>query len=275
MQTGIITYNLNTRGRTYRGQDRRFNIKALARIINGPATQERVKNRDMAGYWGHFIRVKFGMIPPETVIINGIPQPLEPALLTTYLNCRPDGTVEHNAEFLDTGPGQLAATLYGNKTGGFSSAIDDEHNPRNFYGFDYVQEPNYTTNRGYPLDSVATEGLVLDSAGIAEFNDYNGHVRATLALLDSVNAEYRRALEALQQVSEENEQLLSLLATNGRTLALDDAGIMPVIIPSGVESHLERDMRTFHDLATLPHFVEPSNQKPENHLIARLLRRSR
>ena len=268
MDTGIISYNLNNRGRKHRGQERYFNVKALAKAINGPATQERVKHRDMLGYYGHWPRLKFGMIPAEGGIVEGKVQSIEPAIVTTYLNCKPDGTVEHNEEFLDTGPGKIAAKLYENRTGGFSSAIDQVRN--DFFGFDYVLEPNYSTNRGYALDSASlADGLVLDAVAVAQ---YNGHIAATLALLDGVNAEYLRALQSLQQVQEENEQLLSMLASSGRGPVFDQASL-PIIVPSRGESQMERDIRTFRSLDSLPQFVEPPDQNPVNPLIAKLLRR--
>jgi hypothetical protein len=65
METKIITYNLKDRGRQYRGKERNFNIRSIVSAINGPACQERVKNRDMLGYYGHWPRIKFGMNPAE------------------------------------------------------------------------------------------------------------------------------------------------------------------------------------------------------------------
>ena len=63
METKIITYNLKDRGRQYRGKERNFNIRAIVDAINSPECQERVKNRDMHGFYGHLTRVKCGMIP--------------------------------------------------------------------------------------------------------------------------------------------------------------------------------------------------------------------
>ena len=90
MQTEIIKYSLADRGRKYRGKDRHFNIAAVVAAINSPATQERVRKRDMLGYYGHWPRVKFGMNPSEGGLESGIPSVVEPALVPTVrLNTGP------------------------------------------------------------------------------------------------------------------------------------------------------------------------------------------
>lgn len=91
MQTKVITYNLRERGRQFRGKERNFNIRAICDAINGPACQERVKNRDMLGYYGHWPRIKFGMNPAEGGLDDGRPSLVEPALVTTMLRASPDG----------------------------------------------------------------------------------------------------------------------------------------------------------------------------------------
>ena len=164
METKIITYNLKDRGRQYRGKERNFNIRSIVSAINGPACQERVKNRDMLGYYGHWPRIKFGMVPQEGGMDSGRPSLVEPALVTTFLKAHDDGTIEHQAEFLDTDSGQVAAKLYAGRVGGFSSAID-QHRPE-FFGFDYVLEPNYSTNRGYTLDDV--RDMTLDDIDLVD-----------------------------------------------------------------------------------------------------------
>src|SRR5258708_18352055 len=159
MKTEIIRYNLTERGRTYRGKERSFDIPRIVAAINSGACQEKVKHRDMLGYYGHWPRVKFGMNPAEGGVVDGKAVRVEPAIVTTYLKALDDGTVEHQEEFLDNDAGKLAYNLYKSKAGGFSSAIDEfRRSGPEFYGFDYVLEPNYSTNRGYDiaLDSALT-----------------------------------------------------------------------------------------------------------------------
>jgi len=222
MKTGVITYNLNERGRTFRGVPRNFNVPAIVKHINSGEVQERVNNRDLLGYYGHWPRVKFGMIPSEGGFDGGRTKVIEPALVTTSLTASDDGTVRHEAEFLETETGELSAKMFRSRVGGFSSAINMDDN--RFFGFDYVKEPNFTTNRGYALDSVS-----IDSMSEGDVFDAVMEERAAgwRLLLDSVGErlsaeqDQRQLLEAmLRATQQENQELLSRLAT-GRGIALD------------------------------------------------------
>lgn len=205
MKTDLITYNLKDRGRDYRGQDRAYskeeNLPRLVSAINSDETQERVRNRDMQGYYGHWIRLKFGLIPQECKIVDGKVACVEPAFVTTHLRAYDDGVVEHREEFAQTKAGELAWKLFNSRTGGFSSAID-ESKPE-FFGFDYVLEPNFTTNRGYTLDSV-----------MGELMDSSNDMEAPCVLDSLMYAEYEAGLNALSslidQQAEEQENLLSM-----------------------------------------------------------------
>lgn len=231
----IIKFNVGNRGRTHRGKDRNFDTRALAALVNGPETQERVRNRDMLGYYGHFQRMKFGLIPPEWAIVNGKSINIEPAIVTTYLHADPDGTIEHKTEFLDTAGGKIAKRLHESKTGGFSSAIHAKERggldvPSLFAGFDYVLEPNYTTNRGYMFDSIA--GEMADGEALFDFvmQDYQQNNAATMALYDSLQADHVLALDTVQRLMEEREELMSMIATGrGGELVLDSVGVRPVL----------------------------------------------
>lgn len=254
METKVISYNLKDRGRRFRGKERNFNIRAIAAAINGPATQERVRNRDMHGFYGHWPRVKFGMIPNEGVMDGGDSAPrVIPAFITTYLRAFDDGTVEHKAEFIDTEPGRVAAKLFDSRVGGFSSAIEEA--PAQFFGFDYVLEPNYSTNRGYALDSAA--GMTLDAVDEAIRDEQLG---AMEILLDSINVEREATAAVIERLMAENEQYLSMLAAQGpdSTVRLDDAspGGRPLIVPVEPIERMRREARRFMD-AVLPAFVEP------------------
>lgn len=257
METPLITYNLKDRGRKFTGKERNFNIRAICNEINGPACQERVKLRDLVGFYGHWPRRIWGLNAAEGGIASGKAQKVEPAIVTTHLRAYEDGTIEHKEEFLDTEAGQLSARLYNGKTGGFSSAIDEINN--RFYGFDYVLSPNYSGNRGYDLTMDDTDGLTLDDmAGAA----YREQVSGMLALYDSATA----ANEALHMVMEnlraENEQLLSMLslAKPGAELTLD--GSTGVAISLCAADRMRRDSAFFMN-AHLPSVVEPSISNPK------------
>ncbi|MDF0506515.1 hypothetical protein POK33_37820 [Burkholderia cenocepacia] len=268
-RTERITYNVGDRGREHIGTDRHFDLRALARLVNSPAMQEKVKNRDLVGYYGHSIRMKFGINPPEWIVVDGRQINLEPALVTTYLSADENGNIEHEAEFLDTAPGKIAARLHSSRTGGFSSAIDAAsrggfHVPTKFGGFDYVLEPNYTTNRGYVFDSASTSGgdVVFDSV-VSEWNQQNA---AMNLIFDSMQADYDRALEVIERFREENEALLSMLSnTSGnRDLVLDGvdlSGRRPLVAGQGTAAFARR--AAAFDGAPLAAFDRPDSDEQD------------
>jgi hypothetical protein len=257
MKTPVISYNLKERGRQYRGKERHFNIRAICDAINGPACQERVRNRDLVGYYGHWPRIKFGMNPAEGGLDGGKPALVEPALVTTMLRAHDDGTIEHQAEFLDTNSGQVAAKLHASRTGGFSSAIDQTR--PEFFGFDYVLEPNYSTNRGYTLDDV--RDMTLDDIEAAIYDE---QLRGMAHLLDAANSERERACEVIERLSAENEQLLSMLAAKGidANAALDAVGVAPIAVSIDPLERMRRDAAAFRGAASLPQFAEPKPDEP-------------
>ncbi len=262
MKTGKISFNVNERGRDYIGADRRFDLRALGALVNGPVVQERVRNRDLLGYYGHSLRMRFGLMPPETVIVKGEAINIEPALVTTYLAADDQGNVEHETEFLDTVPGKVAQRMHESRTGGFSSAIKANSRggfdvPAEFGGFDYVMEPNVTTNRGYVFDSASVdEHLVLDSA-MVEFNRSNA---AMNLIFDSLNGDLNRALEAIAHMREENEELLSMLAASKGAVVLDSAGgyLAPSSLSKGATDDFRRRASGF-DTASLAGFERLSD----------------
>lgn len=240
LKTELITFNVRERGRTARGKDRNFDTVALAKLINGAAVQEKVKHGDMVGYYGHWPRLKFGMEPAEGGIVDGKVVSIEPAIRTLEISAKPDGTITHRAEFLATPGGVAAQALYNSKAGGFSSAIvtspsTDPAVPTGFYGFDYVLEPNFTFNRGHKL--------ALDSANLAEddeelilmldgvVGDYSQGAGVLAELFDSVHGQLQQALAALEKTSNENEQLIAMIAKGGAvnldSINLEDARIAP------------------------------------------------
>jgi len=236
MKTGTITFNVRERGRKFRGQERNFDTAAMADLINGPEVQERVKNRDLVGYYGHWPRVMFGMSPGEGGIYQGKQITLEPAIVTTRLRAMPDGTIEHEAEFLDTVPGRTAKRLFSSKSGGFSSAINcrelmGKDVPIAFHGFDYVAEPNFTTNRGYALDGVYDDAaLVLD--GVSMASESSASLRILDGLYTTLQGDYDRLACVQARMQSENAELVAMLAAmppavqataKGRMARLDSA----------------------------------------------------
>jgi hypothetical protein len=253
----LITYNLKDRGRKFTGQERNFNIRAIMDSINGPSTQEKIKTRGMLGYFGHKMRVLAGLEPQESVVIGGKYNEIEPAIVTTYLEAFPDGTIKHQTEFLDTESGRKAARLYASKIGGFSSAIDEKR--PEFYGFDYVLQPNYHHNRPYSLDSVA--GLTFDSVLAEAIGEEEA---GWLSIIGQKDAVIQQLQAALDSAVEENEQYASMLASGryGPEATLDSADSGHLIVPVASAQQLQRDVNAFRTAAALPRFVDPQSKDP-------------
>lgn len=216
--TDSIVYNVRQRGRKHLGQDRDFDTVALAELINGPGVQEKVKHGDMLGYFGHWPRLKFGMATQEGGIdpSTGKAVSLPLAVRTVELGADNDGTITHKAEFLDTDAGNLARGLYTSKAGGFSSAIvpvmgTSPMLAKSFHGFDYVYEPNYTTNRGHKivLDSIGEDMAAIFDAVMMQAAQAEGEM---VLLFDSLHAQHMASLEALSRVSADNDWLIDRLA---------------------------------------------------------------
>jgi len=259
-QPPIITYNLKERGRQHRGKERNFNISAMVASINGPACQERVATRGMLGYLGHWPRIRFGMEPPEGGLFNGKAHSVEPAVVTVYLKAHPNGDIEHKTEFLDTEPGAIAARMYANRVGGFSSAIDATDHE--LYGFDWVNDPNYSTNRGYPLllDSAAEGGLSFMDVLLAEQQERMEGQQALLAVMERQVA---LALDSAAKLEQDNNELLELLArANHRASDQLAAAALDSASTPGIKAELAqlaRDRQCFLDATALPQFLNPDS----------------
>lgn len=251
-QPPLIRYNLKERGRTFRGNERNFDIQKVMNAINSPNCQEHVKMRGMVGYFGHWVRMRFGLEPPEGGISEGKAHSFEPALVTTYLKAYPNGDVEHKTEFLDNPTGQMVARLYKNKVGGFSSTINEKL-PK-FYGFDWVLDPNYSTNRGYDLtfDSVSNGGITLDEIVALEAQE---NILAMNQLLQLSEQREEIALDCANRLRVENDQLLTML---------EEQNEMKDHFKNSSQNRLDQfnnDLALFDSTSHLPKFKEPEKER--------------
>lgn len=273
-KTGIIKYNVKERGRQFSGVERNFDTVVLAQLVNGDAVQERVRSRDMLGYFGHWPRVKFGMNPTEGGIVGGKVVALEPAIVTTHLRALPDGTIEHEAEFLDTSTGKMAARLFASRAGGFSSAIDfkkagSRQLPVDFYGFDYVLGPNFNHNRGYALDGVGADG---DGVAFDAVAEYSSMLDSVGRLFDALQADYDRMSTTFKRVCEENAELMSMLvkATGNATPAVCLDGLHLQAVGGGearfadAEAFLEVSL-VGHETPRPPEPADPTREQLTRH----------
>lgn len=160
-KTKLITYNLSDRGRSKEvGMDRSdVSVQSMVDNINATRTQELVASGDMYGYYGHELRGRFGMNPPDVWVNPNTNETIriEPAIRTIKLSADSDGNVTTQHEFLDTDSGKYSERLYANKVGGFSSAVmrkmgaNGLYDVTGFHGYDFVRQPNYNTNRGHGI----------------------------------------------------------------------------------------------------------------------------
>jgi hypothetical protein len=264
-QPPLIKYNLNDRGRQYRGQPRNFDIKKLCASINGNATQERVKTRAMLGYYGHNPRKLAGMNPSESVVVAGKYTEIEPAIVTTFIKAYSNGDIEHQTEFLESGSGKKAALMWSQKVGGFSSAIDQ--NTSEFYGFDYVLDPNFSTNRGYTLDST---DIAFDDVLNAAHSEQDAF---WYQLLASKNAEIEQLAHALDNCQADNEAMIEILA--GKKPVLDDCSdfVLPLSLPTGKANQMQREWDAFKQTAKPPRFANENKESGDFAAIDTLIKR--
>jgi hypothetical protein len=203
--------------------------------------------------------MKYGFNPPETALDKetGHNVYIEPAVVTTHLSADDEGNITHETEFLDTPAGEAAERLFTSRQGGFSSAIFAKPHggvdvPLVFGGFDYVFEPNFTTNRGYMLDSVdggmGLDGMMLD----AVLADWEASHVAHKALYDSLARDHEAALAVLARLEEENAELLSIATraamtkTDGGVIVLDSAdSTRPLVVSRAGGEALTRRVNAF------------------------------
>lgn len=191
MRTSIIKFNLKDNGRVHTGIPRRYDIPKMVKLINSNAVQERVKQGDLNGYYGHLARIQFGPEPQEGGIVAGQMIYLEPCCRTVYLKAYDDGTVEHQQEFFNTDLGVKAWKRLQDKSGGFSGVFS--RGGSGFHGFDYVNEPNYGANRPYTLDDANSEDgidsvLMLDDVGLNDTPNQLGYLLDCLEIYQETNA---------------------------------------------------------------------------------------
>jgi hypothetical protein len=218
-KTKLIKYNIKDRGRLHNGQDRsNVNFDSMINKINSPQVQELVASGDLYGYYGHDIRKRFGLNPPETAIVAGQKILLEPAIRTVSLKAYKNGDVEHIQEFLNNDSGEFARCQYVAKIGGFSSAqrYDPSSSPlavSSFHGFDLVRNPNYATNVG---DGVLFDGLLLDDAGIPSFDDMSAlppDQSERFMMLDSLIAQSYQSIHTQMHLQRELGSTSDAMAT--------------------------------------------------------------
>lgn len=224
-KTKRLKYNLKDRGRDVTGQDRsNVDIQAMINIINGQHVQEMAATGSLIGFYGHQIRQRYGVNPPETALIGGKVIRLEPAFKTTSIHASADGTIEHTHEFFNNESGEYALRQYAANAGGFSTAVNygkqgSKLVPKLFGGFDFVWQPNYATNVG---DGVLLDGLWAndEEAMFDGLGDNVGNALAAqlldqqiISTFDNIHQQYsllqvaEQAFDQLAAAERENQRL--------------------------------------------------------------------
>ena len=210
--TKEIKYNLNDRGRQHTGKSRsNVDVPAMIRKINSPYIQEQVESGTLNGFCGHQIRQRYGMIPPESVEIDGKILLLEPAIRTVYLHAADNGEVTHKQEFYKNPTGEHVLRQYKAQVGGFSTAVNyfvdgDVLRPNVFGGLDYVFSPNFLENASIGLfDSAENQEALPLIHSMLEYE--------IISLYDSMeesnqNAEYLHAMSQRARAAEKQLEIL-------------------------------------------------------------------
>lgn len=231
-KTKEITFNLKDRGRVHTGTSRTdVDIQTWIDTINSPKTQELIATGSMLGYYGHQLRILFGLHVPETAIVGDKQISISPATRTIMMTCDQDGNVTHRQEFLETPEGEVALQKYRAKIGGFSAVNDFKRMNGTVFvtdalGFDYVLQPNYASNIGdgsLLLDSIHGDIVRANAeAGILEMYDSihsTNHMRMLLDDASLQNAQLENKLLEIQAQKEKRE----ILQQNRANAMLDSA----------------------------------------------------
>lgn len=264
-KTNVITFNIKDRGRKYTGINRdNVNYEAWIALINSPATQEMIKTGCLLGYYGHQLRILYGLAVPETVIAGGKQVSIRPATRTIELSCDAEGNVSHRQEFLETPEGDIALNQYKSKIGGFSMANDYEKvggviYPTMTFGFDYVLQPNYATNLG--------DGELLDSVNSGVIRE--SLEQSLLVMYDSIySAQWanHNAEINLERAIESENKLLEYQAKRDKRLQLQqdrkDNMLDSALCPTQDINEYLAEPKLFLDSAVRSD-LDPKQQKPK------------
>lgn len=146
------SFNIYKEGRMG-GNGRRYVLHAVKNMLQSPATQEGLRLGELYGYFGHGIRQATNKMRPselEVVVMGGKPVVIQnvPANRTISIDIDDDGNVNHSQEVLDTPSGLIVQSMIDSGAGGWSWACSGASNrgsdyPNAFFGFDYVNQPNF------------------------------------------------------------------------------------------------------------------------------------
>lgn len=248
MKRVTAEFNIHDHGRL--GHKRNYNVDNVLKVIRSPETQEKIRNREAVGYYGHGRRIAAGKNAIEefevittksggTIAVENVP-----ALVTIKLEGDKQGNIMHEQEFLDTKPGLAALALYENKVGGFSWAMGGRDGGQyglstlsDYNGMDYVIEPGFAANRGFDLG-------VMESASNAVNKELL--IQSMLAAglsLDEANIYVESFFDPfmiMREIQEKNEATLKMLQkveSNLEKIKADNANLQAELESAKLEQH--------------------------------------
>ena len=237
LKTLKVTFNILDQQREHTtSKQRNYLVDNVRKVIQSPAVQERLRKRELVGYFGHYLREHAGKMHLDEKVM--VPTPggghilvdAVPACVCTAIDIDDDGNLTHVEEIADNLEGRKTLSLFESGIGGFSWACDGGVYRGNtlisdLAGFDYVRQPLFSSNRPYVLDSAAQDSeaeraqLVLDSMvdlGVDE-GVATGALQAFYASSANEAEHYRTGLEGQMLINAE------VMAELEETKALLDA----------------------------------------------------
>jgi hypothetical protein len=179
-----ITFDPFTHGHDL-GVARNYTPEDYKAMVESKSTQGRIANGYAVGYYSHSNRNPHkGYIPSER---NGEGNEVIPCCKTLEMKWV-NGKVRHTQRILANKIGKEIQKLIEGGVGGFSSV----HNlkTKEFFGFDYVITPNFSSNRAI-VDNVC-EG------GVCALDSITTEVESYLKLIGKDSIEVRDAIVALE-----------------------------------------------------------------------------
>lgn len=213
-----VAFDALDNGREYTGKQRGYILDNLKSVIKSPEVQERLRLRQLQGYFGHSMRELAGKLSLSAKEVLKLPNGQQiiadaiPACVTTDLDIDENGVVTHTQEILDNEEGDKVWSLHSNKVGGFSWATSGEISGgaarlASLFGFDYVPDPLNVNNKGWILDSESSDDSIPERNGLLKSLKENG-VNKPGTVLDSWYASMALSNERYQQENAHYEVLL-------------------------------------------------------------------
>ncbi len=258
-RTITSTFSIFDTGRRYTGKQRGYLLDNVSKVINSAAVRERLRLRQLQGYFGHTMRELAGKLSLTSKNVLTLPNGQQivadavPGCVTTDLQIDSKGNVTHVQEVLDNDEGNKIWGLHKNRVGGFSWAASGGASGGNtvlsdLFGFDYVPDPLNANNRGWVMDSndeapcredllkgLKTEGV--DKAGTVLDSWY-----ASMSLANERYQEKNREYELMLLDSESERNDLQLL-TDSLELQVEQANSAR----KSLKAHYEDQIQQIND----------------------------